>query len=99
MPRHPLRQRDDSRGRVELEPDLGLVSSVALSLGPCAHRRRADVPDGLRAPSEPPMRYQDRRGRHPWGPWARRRRLAAMLGTLVTALLVEVGTGLGRWLL
>ena len=45
------------------------------------------------------MRYQDRRGRHPWGPWARRRRLAAMLGTLVTALLVEGGTGLGRWLL
>lgn len=40
---------------------------------------------------------RDRRGRHPWGPWARRGRLMAMLSTLGVALLVEIVTGLGRW--
>jgi len=52
----------------------------------------------------------NRRGRHPWGPWARRRRLATVLGALValcSALLTEFMTGLGsglaaavaRWLM
>lgn len=43
----------------------------------------------------------ERRGRHPWGRWARRRRLGTLLGALgvlMSALLAEMGTGLGRWL-
>lgn len=52
----------------------------------------------------------ERRGRHPWGSWARRSRLATVLGALVallSALLAEFVTGFGsglasvvaRWLM